>query len=239
MRYFASISYDGSKFYGFQRLNDYKTVQAELERCLSILNKSFVEVKGAGRTDRGVHAYSQGISFELDIDIPCDNLVKALNRLLDSGICVNYVEVVSDDFHARFDAIKKEYEYVINLGVYDPIIDSYVYNYNRVLDIRSMKMASKFLLGFHSYEAFTSGKRESYNSVIYKIKFIRKGDFLTIKFVGKSFYRYMVRNMVGALVDVGSGKLDINDIEYMLESGKVVKYNTVPACGLYLVNVYY
>lgn len=239
MRYFASISYDGSKFYGFQRLNDYKTVQAELERCLSILNNSFVEVKGAGRTDRGVHAYSQGISFELDIDIPSDNLVRALNRLLDSGICVNYVEVVSDDFHARFDAIKKEYEYVINLGVYDPIIDSYVYNYNRVLDIRSMKMASKFLLGFHSYEAFTSGKRESYNSVIYKIKFIKKGDFLTIKFVGKSFYKYMVRNMVGALVDVGSGKLDINDMEYMLESGKVVKYNTVPACGLYLVNVYY
>lgn len=239
MRYFASVSYDGSRYYGFQRLNDYITVQSELERCLSILNKSFVEVKGAGRTDRGVHAYSQGVSFVLNVDIPLDNIAGALNKLLDSGIHVNYVCEVDDDFHARFDAIKKEYEYVINLGVYDPIIDSYVYNYNNKLDIRLMKSASKLLVGFHSYKAFTSGKRDNYNSVIYKIKFIKKGDFLTIKFIGKSFYRYMVRNLVGALIGVGSGKLDINDIEYMLESDKVAKYNTVPACGLYLVNVYY
>lgn len=239
MRYFASVSYDGSKFYGFQRLNENKTVQGELERCLSILNKSYVEVKGAGRTDRGVHAYSQGISFKLDIDIPLDNLVNALNRLLDSGVHVNYIEEVNDDFHARFDAIKKEYEYVINLGVYDPIIDSYVYNYNRKINISNMKKASKLLLGFHSYKAFTSGERDNYNSVIYKIKFIKKGDFLTIKFIGKSFYRYMVRNMVGALIDVGCDKLDCNDIKSMLESGEVIKYNTAPSCGLYLVNVYY
>lgn len=240
MRYLASISYDGSKFYGFQKLNNYYTVQGELERVLGIVNKKFTPVKGAGRTDRGVHAYSQGISFDLDVVIPTDKLAGVLNKLLDNSVHINSVCVVNDDFHPRFDAIKKEYEYVINLGIFDPIINDYVYNLNKKLDIKSMKRAAKLFVGFHSYKAFTSGERESYNSVIYKIKFKRCGDFLTISFVGKSFYRYMVRNIVGSLIDIGLGKLDIKSVKFMLDNEKRgFKYNTAPACGLYLVKVYY
>lgn len=239
MRYLASISYDGSKYYGFQRLNDEKTVQYELERALSIINKGYVAVKGAGRTDRGVHAYSQGITFDLNIDIPLDNLLRVFNRVVDDGIHINYIEVVSDDFHARFNAKKKKYEYVINLGKYDPIINDYVYNYNRKLNIKKMKKASKLFIGFHSFKNFTSGKRDSYNSVIYKIKFKKKKDFLTIEFEGKSFYRYMVRNMVGALINVGEDKINLHDVECMIQLKNYVKYNTAPASGLYLVKVYY
>ena len=240
MKYFASVSYDGSKFYGFQKLNDYDTVQKELERALGIINKSYVAVKGVGRTDRGVHAYSQGVSFELNGCIPASKLKNVINRVLNDYVHINYVEEVRDDFHPRFDAVKKKYEYVINLGEFDPIINDYVYNYNNKLDIRRMRRASKAFIGFHSFKAFTSGARDNYNSVIYDIKFKKKDDFLTITFVGKSFYRYMVRNMVGALIQAGNNKLDKNDIKMMLEKEKVnCKYNTAPACGLYLVNVYY
>ena len=135
MKYFASVSYDGSKFYGFQRLEDYDTVQKELERALDIINKNFVAVKGAGRTDRGVHAYSQGVCFELNGSVPTEKLKDVINRLLNNYVHINYVEEVSDDFHPRFDAKKKKYEYVINLGEFDPIINDYVYNYNNKLNI--------------------------------------------------------------------------------------------------------
>ena len=94
MKYLASVSYDGSKFYGFQKLNNYKTVQEEIEKALTIINKTYTGVKGAGRTDRGVHAYSQGVTFDLNVDVPIDHLLMALNRVVDNGIHFNYIEEV-------------------------------------------------------------------------------------------------------------------------------------------------
>ena len=103
MRYLAKISYDGSKFYGFQKLNNHKTVQEELEKALTKINKSLVLVKGAGRTDRGVHAFNQGISFELNITIDVLHLKEAINSLIDKSIYVNEVVEMNKDFHARFN----------------------------------------------------------------------------------------------------------------------------------------
>lgn len=240
MRYKASISYNGSKFYGFQRLKNHPSVQEELERVLTKINKSVVEVKGAGRTDRGVHAYNQMIHFDLNINIDCDHLTKAINSLVNKYIKVNYCEEVSDDFHARFDTKYKVYQYVINLGEYDPIDEDFIYNYNHNLNIKKMKKAAKNLLGFHSYKAFTAGYRDCYNSVIYDIKFKKKKDILVITFIGKSFYRYMVRNLVGALIQVGEEKTEAQDITNMLnKETNSTHYVTVPACGLYLVDIKY
>ncbi len=238
MRYLASVSYDGSKFFGFQKLNNHLTVQGELERVLEKIVKNKVEVKGAGRTDRGVHAYSQGVSFELNKDIPINGLKRALNSLLCDYIYVNNIEIVSDDFHARFNAKKKIYEYRINLGEHNPILNDYIYNYRKKLNIKKMTAASKLLLGGHSFKSFTSGERENYNSIIYNISFKKEKDILAIRFEGKSFYRYMVRNLVGALINVGNGKLTQDDIKKMLE-GENRQYQTVPACGLYLIKVFY
>ena len=133
MRYLISVSYDGSKLYGFERQPNKLTVQGELERVLSKIAKKEVLIKGAGRTDRGVHARDQKAHFDLDIDIKPEGLKRAMNSMLDSSIYVNYAKVVNDDFHARFDVSKKIYEYKINLGEYDPIINSFCYNYNRKL----------------------------------------------------------------------------------------------------------
>ena len=217
MRYLASVSYDGSKFYGFQKLNNHKTVQQCLEQAISKINKKPVAVKGAGRTDRGVHALGQGISFDLDVNVPVDRLKKAINSLLDDAIYIRDIKEVDDNFHARFSAKKKIYEYVINLGEYDAIRNDYLYNYNRSLDVKEMMKAAKKLEGAHSFKAFTSGERDNYNSIIYSIKIKKEKNLLIITFEGKSFYRYMVRNMVGVLIGVGAKKISVDVLDDMFE----------------------
>lgn len=240
MKYLIKISYDGSKFYGFQRLMRKPSVQDTLEKALSKINKTKVVVKGAGRTDRGVHALDQGVSFDLNIDIAPNRLINALNSLIGPYIKVNHCQIVDDEFHARFEVKKKKYEYIINLGDYNPIMNDYIYNYNRELNINAMKQASKYLIGMHSFEAFTSGERENYNSIIYSIKFKKKKNILKIIFEGKSFYRYMVRNLVGALILVGENKINPVDIKDMIDKKKKkYNYTTVPASGLYLKEIDY
>ena len=240
MRYLISVSFNCSKYYGFQRLDKKKTVQGELEKVLTKLNKTVVYVKGAGRTDRGVHAKDQGVHFDLSVDIPPERLVDAINSMVDDGIHVNSAKIVDDNFHARFDVKQKQYTYIINMGKYNAIYDDFIYNYNRELNIKDMKKAIKYFKGGHSFEAFTSGERESYNSIIYDVKIKRKKDYLYITFVGKSFYRYMVRNMVGALMLVGQGKEKPEIIkDFLNKNEKVTNYTTVPANGLYLENVEY
>lgn len=240
MRYLASISYDGSKFYGFQRLKNKKTVQGELEKVLTHINKTMVLVKGAGRTDRGVHAFDQKVHFDLNIKIDGKHLLTAVNSRLDPSLKLNWVKETNDDFHARFDCKQKKYQYIINLGEYDIFSNDYVYNYNRKLNIRNMKKCSKCLKGMHSYKVFTSGERENYNSIIYNIKFKKKKKLLYITFTGVSFYRYMVRNLVGALMLAGENKITKENMKEMLEKEKnIYNYMTVPANGLYLMEVNY
>lgn len=240
MRYLASLSYDGSKFYGFQRLNNKKTVQSEIERVLTHINKTVVHVKGAGRTDRGVHALDQKIHFDLNIHIDDERLLLAINRRLDKAIRVNWLKQVDDNFHARFDVKKKKYQYIINLGEYDLFIDDYVYNYNKKLNIKKMKKACNYLIGPHSFKVFTSGERDNYNSIIYKIEIVKKGNMLYITFTGASFYRYMVRNLVGSLLLVGENKVEPIAIKEMLDKGEnLYNFFTAPANGLYLIEVEY
>jgi len=240
MRFLACISYDGSKFYGFQKLKKEKTIQGELEKALTKINKKEVLVKGAGRTDRGVHAYNQMIHFELDININEKQLKYAINSIIDKSIYIKYCKLTSDDFHARFNALEKTYEYIINLGEYNPLVNGYVYNYNRDLDIKLMKKASKELLGLNSYKAFVTGPSKTYVSALYKIKIFRKKENLYIRFTGKTFYNHMVRNLVGALILVGTKKITPNKLKEMLiKEENIYNYNTVPAEGLYLIEIQY
>jgi len=239
MRFLLSVQYDGSNFYGFQRLNNERSVQGELEKALTKINKAEVTIKGAGRTDRGVHAKDQKCHCDLDISITEEGLKKALNSMLPQDIYITKCEKVSSDFHARFMCVKKTYKYIINMGEYNSIINNYVYNYGKKVNIKKLKKASKVLLGAHSFEAFVSGVRENYNSVIYNIKFKVKNDILTIEIEGKSFYRYMVRNIVGALINISEGKSAIDDLKHMVNNGKKKNYLTVPANGLYLEKIEY
>ena len=240
MRYLVTISYDGSNFYGFQRLKSKRTVQEELEKVLTIINKSKVEIKGAGRTDKGVHAYGQRAHFDLDIDIPKDRLMKALNDSLPSDIRITNIDEVDNDFHARFNVKKKIYQYKINNGEYDPLMNNYYYQFNYDIDINKLKDASKILLGVHNFKNFVSGERDNYDAIIYNIDIKKEKEILTITFEGKSFYRYMVRNMVGAMLDVATEKNSLDELKEMLDNVEVAKQmSCAPAQGLYLMNIIY
>lgn len=240
MKYLISIEYDGSKFYGFQRLNEKPTIQKSIEEALSIINKSPVEIKGAGRTDRGVHAKNQKASFDLNISIDEEHLKMALNSLIKPYIYVTDVKIVDSDFHARFNVVKKEYIYKINIGEYDPLKVDYELQINRELNIEKMMSVANIFLGIHEFNNFVAGDRDNYECIIYDIEFELKEKVLEIKFIGKSFYRYMVRNLVGAMLDVEKGKNTLEDIKYALDNPNIDKrFSTALPNGLYLNNIEY
>lgn len=239
MKYLITLSYDGSKFLGFQRLNKGLSVQKSIEDALSKINKKPVTIKGAGRTDRGVHANGQKASFDLDINISAERLKNAINSLLNEYIYIKDCKIVDDDFHARFDVKKKKYTYKINLGEYNPIIADYVFCCPYKLDINKMKKCSKLFLGVHDFRIFVSGERDDYTAIIYDIKFKKKKDILEITFSGKSFYRYMVRNLVGGMIEVGRGKVPFSKVKEMLKGEENMALFTAPACGLYLEDIEY
>lgn len=240
MRYLMKVSYDGSGFYGFQRLNDYRTVQKVLEEALGVINKGDVLVKGASRTDKGVHAYGQMIHFDIDYDIPADRLMYAVNRILDNDIRVLDCKKVGNDFHARFNVKRKKYVYKINLGDFDCLKSRYFLQVYEKLDIDKMRECAKVFLGCHDFRNFVAGERDNYLMCVEDIKFNMNNDILEIEFLGKSFYRYMVRNMVGAMLEVGMHKKEICDVSKMLDDYMVKKQMmTAPACGLYLMDIEY
>ena len=240
MRYLVSITYDGSNFYGFERQPRKRTIQGELEKVLTKINKSKVEIKGAGRTDRGVHAYDQKAHFDLKQDVPLDRLLKAINSRLPGDMRINSIEEVDEEFHARFNCIRKTYKYYINTKEYDVLKNNYIFNYNKELNIKSMREASKYLLGAHSYQVFVSGERDNYDSIIESIDIKDNDGILEFTFIGKSFYRYMVRNLMGALLLVGENKIEPIQVKEMLDKKEnIYHFKTVPACGLYLMKVDY
>lgn len=240
MRYLMKVSYDGSGFYGFQRLNDYRTVQKVLEEALGVINKGEVLVKGASRTDKGVHAYGQMIHFDIDYDIPVDRLMYAVNRILDNDIRVLDCKKVGNDFHARFNVKRKKYVYKINLGDFDCLKSRFFLQVYGKLDIDKMSECAKVFLGCHDFRNFVAGERDNYLMCVEDIKFNMNNDILEIEFLGKSFYRYMVRNMVGAMLEVGMHKKEICDVSKMLDDYMIKKQMmTAPACGLYLMDIEY
>lgn len=240
MRYLMKVSYDGSGFYGFQRLNEYRTVQKVLEEALGVINKGEVLVKGASRTDKGVHAYGQMIHFDIDYDIPADRLMYAVNRILDNDIRVLDCKKVGNDFHARFNVKRKKYVYKINLGDFDCLKSRYFLQVYEKLDIDKMRECAKVFLGCHDFRNFVAGERDNYLMCVEDIKFNMNNDIFEIEFLGKSFYRYMVRNMVGAMLEVGMHKKEICDVSKMLDDYMVKKQMmTAPASGLYLMDIEY
>lgn len=240
MKYLASVAYDGSNYFGFQRLNNKVTIQKTIEEALSVIAKKPVSVKGAGRTDRQVHALDQKICFELDINIDFEHLKIALNSLIGPYIYIKNIKTVDNNFHPRFNVYQKEYIYKINLGEYNPLLTNYVYQPNYKLDLKLMQKCSKLFLGIHNFKNFTSGKRDNYECIIYNIEFFKENDILNIKFTGQSFYRYMVRNLVGALLDVARKKVSIKEVEEALINPLIPKqFKTALPNGLYLYKIEY
>ena len=246
MRYLITFSYDGSNFSGYQKQPRERTVQSELEKVLKQINDNKkVDVHASGRTDAKVHALNQKAHFDLGIKITIDKLQKGMNSLLPEDIYVKKVEEVSEDFHARFNALGKEYIYQINMGEYNPLERNYVYQYNNKLDVVEMERAMKYLEGTHNFKSFTKTDEEkddyvrtlSQTNLFRDTKDVNK---ITLVFIGTGFLRYMVRNMVGLLIEIGEGKRKSKDIINILkEEDRTKAGKTANPEGLYLKNVFY
>ena len=246
MKYFMTFSYDGSNFYGYQKQPGKRTVQKEIEDVLKQINDNkSVSIHSSGRTDAGVHALNQKAHFNMDIKISSERLIKGMNSLLPEDIYVKDINTVDDNFHARFDAIGKEYIYKINLGEYNPIERNYVYQYCHKLDIVSMERGLDYLKGTHNFKSFVKTDEDinDYVRTISEVSIVRDSkDFnkIIITFVGDGFLRYMVRNMVGLLISIGEGKIKPEDIIGILKKeDRRFAGKTAPSCGLYLRNVFY
>ena len=245
MRYLITFSYDGSKFKGYQKQPRLKTVQGEIEKALKELSGKEISISGSGRTDAGVHALNQKAHFDLDMNITCDKLQKALNSLLSDYIYIKKVEEVADDFHARFNVSAKEYIYKINMGEYNPIEKDYIYQYNKKLDLVEMERALKYLEGTHDFKSFSKAdeEKENFTRTIIQTNLIRNVKDVNrfiISFLGTGFLRYQVRNMVGLLIEIGEGKRKSEDVLDILEAKDRRKAGiTAPPEGLYLKDVFY
>lgn len=239
MRYLITFSYDGSKFNGYQKQIDKNTIQDKLEEALTEINKKEVFVSATGRTDAKVHAYNQKAHFDLDITIEEENLKRAINSLIGNYIYVKHVKKVNDNFHARFDCFEKTYTYKINVGEYNPIECDYVYQYCKCLDVSNMKQAIQYLIGEHNFKSFTKADdiKDDYKRTIYKATIEQQDNYIYITFTGNGFMRYMVRNIVGTLIEVGENKRKPEEIIVILNSmDRKVAGKTAPANGLYLID---
>jgi len=246
VRYLVTFSYDGSKYNGYQKQPNGNTVQNRLEDALTSINgNKNVSVVASGRTDAGVHAINQKAHFDLNVKITCDSLKKALNSLLPGDIYVKNVVEIDDNFHARFDVKAKEYIYKINMGEYDPISKDYVYQYCKKLDVVEIERALKYIEGTHDFKSFTAGDdvRDDYVRTIIQTNLIRdlkNVNMITISFLGTGFMRYMVRNLVGTLIQIGEGKYKSTDIIDILDAKDRRKAGMcADASGLYLKDVFY
>ena len=242
MRYKCIVTYDGTNFHGFQTQKGLRSVQEDIEHVLLIINKKKTIIYPSGRTDTGVHAIGQVFHFDSDIVMKEDNMKNAINSRLPKDIYIRSVEIVSDDFHARFSVVRKEYHYYIDFSEFDPLKRNYRYYFPyKKIDRDLLYEASQVFIGEHDFRSFTKNK-DLTDTVrkIYSIDFVWEDDLLCIKIVGNGFMHNMVRILVAMWLECARGKYSISDLKAILEEkNRVFAPKTAPASGLYLYKVYY
>ena len=243
MRVFIKIEYDGTDYCGWQIQPNCKTVQEEIEKAIFALTGERCQVVGSGRTDSGVHALGQIAHFDTESSIPADRIAPALNQFLPDDIKVLESFEVESDLHARFSAKKKTYRYKMYVSKHPrPLLERYSSKVDFELDDVKMNEACKRFIGEHDFVCFLATGSEVKDTVrrIFDARVERFDDEIIFTVSGNGFLYNMVRIMAGTLVKVGSGKLNVEDIDGILLSGDRKKAGiTMPAQGLTLVSVEY
>jgi len=234
-----AVTYDGTDFHGWQVQPGLATVQGELERVLTEMEGSAVTVHGSGRTDAGVHALAQVAAFDLENRIPVDNLKRAMNRVLARSIRVLSAEEAAPDFHPRFHACAKTYQYRIWREEICPPFDRlYVLHHPFPLDEGAMTDAAPLFQGEHDFTAFAAADERdeegrSKARTVFSCSLRRDGPRLVFDVRGSGFLKHMVRNLVGTLIEAGRG--NISELDRLPEESGA----TAPAKGLFLFGVEY
>jgi len=249
MNYRLLLQYDGTDFHGWQVQDGLRTVQGELERTLSLLEDAEVKVIGSGRTDTGVHAEGQVANVRLNRDFTPDRLRVAINGNVWRDVRVMTVEKVPDDFHARFSAKTKHYVYrVVNAPVISPFWLRFAHHEARFLDVGRMNETARILLGEHDWTAFSAARSDVENRVRTVKSFTvesfwdarANSSIIEFRISANGFLRYMVRSIVGTMLEAGRGEKDSDTIQTAIVSGdRDLAGKTAPANGLTLLKVDY
>jgi pseudouridylate synthase I len=240
-----TVAYDGSGYYGWQKQADkrFPTVQEAFEKALSAFFREDIVCIGASRTDRGVHAFGQRATIEVDTTVPTEKLPLALHSFLPEDIVVVDSVDVDDEFHPRFHCVCKTYEYKIyNAKFRNPVYRKYSEFNHKKLDILAMNDVAQVLVGKHDFKSFAASGFSSKTSVrtIFGISVEKSGEFATIRVTGDGFLYNMVRIISGTLIMVGEGKISKQQLEEILLSCDRTKAGkTAGAEGLTLVNIKY
>lgn len=237
------IEYDGSAFHGWQRQKSDRTVQETIEMALETMTRDKVTVIGSGRTDAGVHALGQVAGFKTRSRLDAPVFLNGLNSLLPADVVVRACDRMPDAFHARFDVTSKRYRYHIRNQPIAPAIGrQFVWHIRRTLDIPAMTDAAAALIGTHDFKAFEgAGSPRDHSIRTVTVSTLKAdGGNLTYDIQANGFLRFMVRNIVGTLVDVGLGKIDAPDVRTILQSKDRSRAGaTAPPQGLFLMDVTY
>jgi len=240
-----TIAYDGTDFHGWQLQPGLPTIQGALENIVGEIEGKAVHVAGSGRTDAGVHALGQVAAFSLENPIPLYNLRKAINRLLPPAIRVVTAEETHAEFHPRYDATSKTYEYRIHReAIVLPFEWRYVHHFPYPLDEQMFAQLAPMLEGEHDFSAFAASDdsdslRRSKVRTIFSSRAWRSGDRLIYQVRGSGFLKHMVRNIVGALLEGGKGNLCAKDLREIIACQKPPQFATAPSRGLFLISVEY
>jgi tRNA pseudouridine38-40 synthase len=235
----VTVEYDGTDFAGFQTQTADRTVQSELMKVVSMVNDRPTPVTGASRTDAGVHAYGQVVHFDTKHDFSESKWRMILNHALPHDIHVVSVEKVHPVFHARFDVYSKEYHYALNLGDPSALRRNYEWALDRMLDLDILKAELAKIVGTHDFQSFCKGENESTIRTIFSAEMAVEGDHVTLIFIGNGFLHNMIRLLVGALVNIASGKTDADMTAILADRNRDHTHLLAPAGGLYLKKIVY
>ncbi|MEL7566143.1 MAG: tRNA pseudouridine(38-40) synthase TruA [Dehalobacterium sp.] len=238
------IEYDGNRYRGWQRLKDSdQTIQGKLERVISEMIGSPIEIVGSGRTDAGVHARGQVANFHTKSEMPIKEIHQYINHYLPQDIVVKEITEIEERFHSRYHAKWKKYVYRIwNHWIPSPFQRKYSYHLPEKLNIGLMQEAAKKLVGTHDFLGFSSVKKTNKTTIrtIQEISIVKEGNMVEFSFIGDGFLYNMVRIIMGSLVEIGLKEKEISYIDEILK-GKTrsIAGMTLPPQGLFLEEVYY
>lgn len=242
MRYFVWFSYDGTAYHGWQIQPNGNSVQAELQRALSTLLREEISVTGAGRTDAGVHARQMVAHFDFSEAIDLEQLAYKLNRILPCDIAVDRVELVDDDMHARFSATSRTYHYYIHTKK-DPFSRPYSTELHYELDFDKMNEAGRILMTYNDFGAFCKSHSDVKTTLcrVTKAEWVQTSETSWyFEITANRFLRNMVRAVVGTLIDVGRGRLTLDDFRKVIEGKRRTEAGeSMPANALFLENIRY
>jgi tRNA pseudouridine38-40 synthase len=242
-RWKCVCAYDGGPFAGWQSQAGGNAVQDRIEERLAEIFHEPIRIHGSGRTDAGVHALGQVFHFDADWRHGADKFLAALRSGSPGTIQFKSIQIVRDDFHSRFDAGRKRYEYRVHLGDADPFTRPYCWPVFRELNIEAMQMAAALLRGSHDFRAFTvlnGPARTDTVRTLSRLNIVRRGKLIRITAEADGFLYKMVRSLVGVLVAVGDNRLTVRRVgEILHQRVRTADVQTAPAQGLFLVKVFY